>query len=645
METAPMSNDEVTVYADLSLPPRQEGGIVYDWFRFTDEKNPGITVSVPAYLETNAKKIRAKYLAFVFDTAKKKIGNKTIASFYQTKEGYNLWWMSLVAEKNLVKSPDISDCLKLFALEELLTKPKIRKVKIITADKRLATAIQQLCKNMSIGCDWQKREQLSGGIKNVSELYERLPHFLQAFIYVALIVKKNWKARNARKADWLQDKNSIFIFSFFFNLDKKKCSTEQIYSRYWETLPALLRNRGIKINWLNHIMSSPEVPDVTTAVDWAERVNQSDTERQFFLYTFLDASVVLNVISRYLIFYLKSSSVGFKNNFFKWEGSAADFTALLKKDWLISVKGRLLIENLMWIGLVDKSMASLPKQMAGLYLQENNGWERALVHGWRRHGHGEIIGVNHATVRFWDLRYYDDIRAFKSSVNDSYLMNELAPRPDRIALNGPVAWKNMDESGYAQEEMVAAEALRYLKDTDHQTAKKSDHSSAVKRVLLCGDIDAESTMAMMKCVEEACKLLQREDAMQYFFTFKPHPACRIPLSQFNINTLRETNVSMQEALPDFDILIASDSTTAAVEGFEEGLTIILFSFTSRVNFSPLKDIEGVSFVTLPGDMAKHLRGTYRAKEKQAITFFWADGSLPKWNGLISELGYPDMNNN
>jgi surface carbohydrate biosynthesis protein (TIGR04326 family) len=640
METAPMSNDEITIYTDLSVPPLQDNGVVYDWFRFTDEKNQAIIVSIPAYLEANAKEIRAKYLAFVFDTAQKKIGNKTIASFYQTKEGYNLWWMSLVAEKNLIKSPEISDCLKLFALEELLKIHRIRKVKIITADKRLAIAIQQLCRNMYIGCDWQKKDQPSGGINNVSGLYESLPHFLQAFIYLALSVKKNWKARNVRKADWFRDRSSIFIFSFFFNLDKKKSSDAQIYSRYWETLPALLRNRGIKINWLNHIMSSPEVPDVATAVEWVERVNKSDTERQFFLYTFLDASIVLKVISRYLFFYLKSCSIGFGKNIFKWEGSAADFTVLLKKDMLISVKGRLLIENLMWIGLIDKCLASLPKQRAGLYLLENNGWERALVHGWRRHGHGQIIGVTHATVRFWDLRYYDDVRAFNYSVKDSYLLNELAPRPDRIALNGPAALKNLDESGFPREEMVATEALRYLKHVAHQKAKALKHSSVVKRILLCGDIDAKSTMAMMKCVEEANVLLQGEDAIQYSFTFKPHPACHIPLSQFSINTLGETNVSMQEALPNFDILIASDSTTAAVEGVEEGLKVIVFCFTNRVNFSPLKNIEGVRFVTQPGEMAKHLGSTYVANEKKVITFFWTDGSLPKWTGLISELGYP-----
>lgn len=43
------------------------------------------------------------------------------------KNGYNLWWMSLVTEKSPVKSTKIFDCLRLLALEEIKITQDIKK--------------------------------------------------------------------------------------------------------------------------------------------------------------------------------------------------------------------------------------------------------------------------------------------------------------------------------------------------------------------------------------------------------------------------------------------------------------------------------------------------------------------------------------
>ena len=53
------------------------------------------------------------------------------------------------------------------------------------------------------------------------------------------------------------------------------------------------------------------------------------------------------------------------------------------------------------------TMASLPRQRLGLYLCENQGWERIFIRAWRKHGHGKLIGVAHSTIGYWDMRYFD----------------------------------------------------------------------------------------------------------------------------------------------------------------------------------------------------------------------------------------------
>ena len=84
-------------------------------------------------------------------------------------------------------------------------------------------------------------------------------------------------------------------------------------------------------------------------------------------------------------------------------------------------------------------MTDIPKQKKGLYLLENQNWERALVHAWRRHGHGQLIGVVTTPIRYWDLRYFDNLSNSDELSNST--KSKLKLRPDFIALNGPSSLK------------------------------------------------------------------------------------------------------------------------------------------------------------------------------------------------------------
>ena len=47
-----------------------------------------------------------------------------------------------------------------------------------------------------------------------------------------------------------------------------------------------------------------------------------------------------------------------------------------------------------------------------MYLQENQGWEFALIQVWEKAKSWELIGVPHSTIRYWDMRYYFDSRHY-----------------------------------------------------------------------------------------------------------------------------------------------------------------------------------------------------------------------------------------
>ena len=57
--------------------------------------------------------------------------------------------------------------------------------------------------------------------------------------------------------------------------------------------------------------------------------------------------------------------------------------------------------------------------------------KRAILYAWKKYQKAPIIGVAHTLIRFWDLRYFDNL---------SDLSN--LPKSDFIAINGPFSKKN-----------------------------------------------------------------------------------------------------------------------------------------------------------------------------------------------------------
>ena len=79
-------------------------------------------ISLPEYVEQNDFRLRGKYLSFIkkIDDSLNDLDNG-IQKTYKYK-GYNLWWMSTIIEKNMIKSPTISDSIKMLAAEEIIEK-------------------------------------------------------------------------------------------------------------------------------------------------------------------------------------------------------------------------------------------------------------------------------------------------------------------------------------------------------------------------------------------------------------------------------------------------------------------------------------------------------------------------------------------
>lgn len=628
-------NTSVTVW-DLNEIPEKTKDDILCWQSYAQ----GSTVtSIPRYLENNADRLRAKYIAFSCDLGESLINGKRVIEHLDAGYGFSYWWMNKLSENSPFKSSRIYDCLRLMALEEILLEKKPSALTLDSSDRDLAQAIQKLCLNLQIDFVWHKAPTTHQKW-TLRRLYEILPYPVQGLISLRHLIIR-WPLRRLPKPQWFTGDNAVFICSYFFNLDSASCAAGQFYARQWEALPRCLQDNGKRANWIHHFLLSPGMPDVQTSLSWVEQFNR-DAQKQgchAFLETYLSWEIIFQVLKSWLWLNIVSWRLRKISDTFNPKGSAVWLWPLLRNDWQISLKGTTSISNFLWVKLFDAALKDIPRQNMGLYLWENQGWECALLRAWRKHGHGKIIGVPHSTVPFWYLNIFDDPRIIASRRDCA------KPLPDYLAINGPMAWQALAKGGYPVDRLLEAEALRYqyLISYSSTQLKKRDTCSPPssiskndlhKAVLILGDFTVEQTLKMLQCIEAALRLIDFEISL----TLKPHPVCRIAAEDYPTLCFELTNKPLAEIMPNFDLAFSSNTTSAGLDAFLAGLPVVVFLDDGDFNHSPLRGVNGVQFVGTAEEMAAVLQTDKHSVTTPAIeNFFWLNSQLPRWRKLLSEV--------
>jgi len=618
----------VIVWDGKDEPP-DTGVLVLCWGSYAQG---GRVTSVPRYLEDQAVRIRAKYLAFIHDLGESQIDGKRIVDHLNLGDGFSLWWMTQLAEKSPFKSPRIYDCLRLLALEEILRDRKPSELTLYSSDPDLAQAMRQLCENLRI--PFVRRPGKQPRRKwSLRRLYRGLPYPVQGLLSLRHFLRR-WPLRKSKKPPWFSGDSAVLLCSYFIHLDRASCMQGHFYSRQWGALPQHLHDSGKRTNWIQHFLFSAAVPDLRTGLNWLRLFNR-DAENQG-CHTFLDAYLTWGIVARALRGWLRLNSVARRlrqvHTAFYPQGSAAWLWPFLRRDWLTSLQGPVALGNCLWIALFEAVLKDMPRQAMGLYLCENQGWERALLHAWRKHGHGEIIGVLHATVPFWHLYYFDDPRSVNSKEDCGM------PLADRLAVNGQGAWNALAEAGFPVERLAAVEGLRYLNLSVPEPAKQYSEkplksgSTGVK-VLVLGDMLPESMHNFLVLLEETSQLLPPG----YRFTFKPHPGYAVELAGYPGLRADETREALDRIVGDYDFAVAANSTSASVDAYVAGLPVIIALDGADLNLSPLRGQPDVRFVSTPEELAEALqtKGQSTASDSDRQEFFFLDAELPRWKQLLS----------
>jgi len=613
---------------DKDAPPHKFDSTTILWRSFSEESQVEV-VSIPKLIEKSDQKYKERYLAWVYELGEMTIFGRSLIENLLLRNNLSYWWMTLIAEKcNFSKSPHINDAIRFIAFDDWAEHRIITDIEIVSSNRAVAECIKLWSRKRGIVFRWHHIKNSPTKVAFVRSIYECFPDLLKGVIWAIIRISECWPFRGVGLQHWTATQGRVTFFSYLFNLHFDKTKVGIFDSQYWGTLPDMLLQEGVGANWLHLYIKNKEFSS-SMAADMLERLNRAGNGKQIHvaLETFLSITIIFKAGLDWirLIFLGARLGRGIEQSLSKNAG--INLWPLFIKDWKKSMSGQVAIGNMLNLHLFESAIKLLPKQHVSVYLQENQSWEFGLIQIWKKNRNDPLIGCPHTTVRFWDLRYFNDSRSYVKS-NHNHL-----PMPDRVALNGNVATRAYLDGGYPSADLVQVEALRYLhlEDAKPRVINYKDSPNKPLRLLVLGDYVSSNTLKQMDLLGSAIQGIFEELTI----IVKPHPA-------FLINPKHYPNISMKismepiaELLKDCDVAYSSGVTSAAVDAYCIGTPVISVLDPNLMNLSPLRSCDGVIFISTSKELVKAL---YSIKCKPNIVgktnYFIVDKDLPRWRRIL-----------
>lgn len=620
---------KMLVWDSDDLPAVGDGSTVL-WRSFSEGKDSRI-VSIPVLVEEQPDELRSRYLAWIHDVGQTSLGGKRVVDTLKLRSDFSFWWMTSLAQKfNASGASQVDTAIKLFVLENLINKGEVKYLELVSDNKLLAVVIKNLCQQSDIEFHFKTTSANRSRTSFPRSVYRGLPFPLQALIYLVRHISLGMPF--LRKTQSPEFKGDVCLIDVLVHLDKKAYTDGVFISNYWTSLTDKFRELKIKTNWIHNYFRQESLTSPASAGALLQRFNQSaDTNECHGL---LEAGLDINVIGKAIGDYLQVgwSSLKFKGfrHLFQPAGSALNFWPLFEHEWNDSLRGQGAMLQCLRIALYEKVVQTLPHQRLGIYIQENQPWEMALIHAWRAAGHGLLVGVPHNTVRYWDLRYFQDARCYGPSRHDNF------PKPDLVAVHGPAAKSRYLEGAYPEMELIEVEALRYqhlLVTAFKSTQRHSVDQKQSLTILICGDFISAVNQKMLAWLSDAVSFMPRDTV----YILKPHPACPIKVSDYPLLQLQVSNDNLSLLLPRCDAVFANNISSTTVDAYCAGIPVVRMLDGVALNMSPLRECAGGTAVTSPEQLAEALAAVTRRASAAPEPYFFLDDTLPRWQSLLDRL--------
>ena len=418
--------------------------------------------------------------------------------------------------------------------------------------------------------------------------------------------------------------SDILIFDHLVRFDQNAARNGEFTSQYWNSLQPLLQERAQKITWIHQFVKTVDQQSPNDAQAILSTINSRSQQKHFQLECRLSQSVVMQCLRDYC----KLLRAGFQTRHiadcFSLNGSKLNLWPLFQDEWYESLIGSTAMRHLLILATTEASLSQVPHCKTGIYLMENQPWEIALLQSWSAAGHGRMIGLVNAPIRFWDVRYFADGRSLLPKSTDRI---HFQPQPQEIFVNGPLSRKLLEDSGVEPHQIRDVEPLmyQYLQIDNTYVTAESDG------ILVLGDFFTHLTEKIIELVIDS----QVISGDRRKILFKPHPLNLDKWSELVGDNFTLTNAPLSELFDLCSIVIAPSASTAALEAYCANKVVVSILEPSTLNFTPLRGVENAMFAKNRNELAEILRSTPKVSLSDRQQLFYTDSNLSRWNQALS----------
>jgi surface carbohydrate biosynthesis protein (TIGR04326 family) len=585
--------------------------------------------SLSEYVDLHAAEVRRRYLAWSWELGEITVSGRKLRERFKLADGTSFWWYALFVEQSAWKQHSLEALLKLLALELLLERERPETLDFVGADRNLHHTLRFVCRRRGIRYRWSRTKRRAA--RSWARFARALPRPVHALLGLAYFARVRLALGRATLPAGAGTGRRVLICGPFANHNAALGADRAFGSRFWGILPQTLAQDGYELTWLHYFHAHEQVPNARAARAILQQLNACSTPqaRHVCVESYLRPTDFARILGRWLGIAAQSLITGHELRRRFFEDRCSSYWPLIRADWARAFRGFPAVQSLTYLACFDRALASLERQDEGLYLMENQGWERCLTRSWHRRGHGRLTGVAHSTVRFWDVRYHSDPRRYADAARDRL------PVPDCVVVNGGAAREQYLASCTEREPVVSCEALRYLHLVAGRPRPLDELANGARlRLLVLGDYTSERTKVLLSVAERA----QSQSSTPLEIWVKPHPGCPLDANGRAHPSMKIVSEPVATLVASAHVVLASNTTSAALEAYVSGGRVLVLDDGSGVNYSPLREVPGVTFVSDADDVRRAIETldtNAPAEARRTDGFFNIDPELRAWRRYLS----------
>ena len=573
------------------------------WNENIEKKN---CISVLNYLENNSDVIKKEYHKIINNIENINLKTKKLYEELYIVKNFSSLWSSDFFEKSIYKNPSIILQLKLIALNKILKKINPEQVFVNVESDEEKHCIILLCKKLNINFSLNNKN--SPSIRKIHLSIFAIFSFIKFFKF--LYQRISFKKIDFKKIQNLKSSNLFITYSAYTNF--KKIRSGKFDSSYWKPL---INNEKLFKNtvWCN-IYFNQKNNSINTQIRNFKNLN-SENNYFFFLEQLFDLKIFFSIIFFWFRNLSKAKTLITSINSYLKNIDCEYLKNLITKDFLNSFIGIESFSNYYYFFLFQKLSKNNLEFNKIFYLFENQGWEKSLIFNFKKKT--KLYAINHASIRYWDLRFY-----YNSNLRDELV-------PDYYAVNGEDSFKKLIDENFPYAKLIKLEALRYYSlMCQINTFKSTDFKK--KKILLVTDYQDVSNNNLSK----ALMSLKREVKDKFKFTVKEHPLKKFSPLSINYET---SNLDLKELRNSHDIAIVTNTTSAIVDLNILDFHVISILDKKSINLSPMRNNKNILFINDYSKISEILMNPekYYSTKNLVKDYFYYDKNLTKWKDVLN----------